>query len=974
MDLGAWNQRLVGHFEALAHSRPKDIPLFALEHGLTQSEVVTLSSQLQAHVRVAPPARDHRLVWVVYAAEIGYGYAGDEYWQTFEEKTPGWIPNGKRGWIRDAFAAFQEQYAGAKPSGPWAEQFSIIAWPITHAILPRDLQQHLARILYDMRWSFSAELFESPLLFGQQIFARRWNASSRFQTFVQRPALVGQIATALLLGGTEGFGTLIEPATLQRIGADLDLERRSREWLRTARRAAEERASVRGLSRGGSATPIRRREDARAEVARLGIEPRLVLRPMEEGRWEVSLELPDFSPLLLRFPQAEESLTNSRCRVTGSSGRPLARGRLLNGAQRVPLAQWPKPDEVLLQFDHVDPQLEYLLRTECLLRPGPCWLFRIASDGLGYECRGMRVRSGERYLLVTVGARVDTGLGKSVTLACEGVSAVLLDLPEAITAEWEEALRLLDLTQARSIEVWPAGLAALAWDNEGQGEWLASERPILAIRSDHRIDELAVGMDDDLPLTLDLADSTPGEPIFIELPPLPLGVHSLRVIAGDSSKAELVGTLSVAMRVRPTRSWTPGTPPQSALDVDVEPASPSLEQLWENKVAVIVRGPAGRYVRCRVQMLVRDAEAPLFEKRLPPVGLPLSSEEWVHHLDAHLKHDKAAQRAYDDAQVCEVEFAADELGRFTLRCERAFTPLRWTLRQRKRGFSLRLHDDAGGADPHLEYTSFEFPTQTKALTTGSLVDPAPGGLYCASTSDFAASIIVPPEVRDPSHLQFAPQIEQAGSADVKKILRLLDFAHVWATARLPGNVFAQNRRDLVLRAMAMEVAASLAGSLWRNAEGAFRSSSQLEKLAGYISTSPFERQRLTLDYRALVDLTPLQRVERLAASSVASGLGRVGSSSVQVVAKGAGGVRVTKAVLAVGPDDNRWLAELSLRIASAPWSVLSWAGRHTESGIKKLLEVPTLMRAARLMVLAVDQQKKSLAAAGEIYAGWVWSA
>src|SRR3712207_7713201 len=52
--------------------------------------------------------------------------------------------------------AFKRQFAGATPSGRWAEHFSIIAWPITHAILPRDLQQQLARILYDLRHSFSA--------------------------------------------------------------------------------------------------------------------------------------------------------------------------------------------------------------------------------------------------------------------------------------------------------------------------------------------------------------------------------------------------------------------------------------------------------------------------------------------------------------------------------------------------------------------------------------------------------------------------------------------------------------------------------------------------------------------------------------------------------------------------------------------------------------------------------------------------
>lgn len=39
MDLGAWNQRLAAHFGALARDR-KDIPVFALEHGLAQAELL----------------------------------------------------------------------------------------------------------------------------------------------------------------------------------------------------------------------------------------------------------------------------------------------------------------------------------------------------------------------------------------------------------------------------------------------------------------------------------------------------------------------------------------------------------------------------------------------------------------------------------------------------------------------------------------------------------------------------------------------------------------------------------------------------------------------------------------------------------------------------------------------------------------------------------------------------------------------
>jgi hypothetical protein len=61
-------------------------------------------------------------------------------------------------------------------------------------------------------------------------------------------------------------------------------------------------------------------------------------------------------------------------------------------------------------------------------------------------------------------------------------------------------------------------------------------------------------------------------------------------------------------------------------------------------------------------------------------------------------------------------------------------------------------------------------------------------------------------------------------------------------------------------------------------------------------------------------------------------------------------------------------------MASDPMTLGAWAGEHLDTGIKKLLEAPTLARAARFLVLAVDQQSQPTAAVGEIYAGWGWSA
>lgn len=967
MDLRAWNQRLADHFGTLARDR-KDIPVFALEHGLAQAELLALQNTLRAHIQVSAPSRDHQLVWVVYAAEIGYGYAGNEYWQTFEDKTQGWTLNGRRDWIRDAFVAFQRKFAAAKPSGPWAEHFSIIAWPITHAILPRDLQQQLAHILYELRHAFSAELFDEPQRLGEFISARSWNTSARFQNLVQAPALVGQIAAALLLQGT-GVKTLLHPMTLKRIGDDVDRERRGRDWLRGARRAAEERARIRGLTIGRSKTPtFQHRDEAREEVERLGIEPRLVLRPTEGSRWEVSLEIPDLSHLLLRFPQLREVLSGSRCTVAGAAGRPLARGRCLHGPQRIALSRWPRYDDVLLKFERTDPQLEYLLRAECMLRPGPSWLFRVASDGLAYESRGMRVRADTKYVLMSTKPFAPLPVAREVELACQGVYAVLLDVPSALTSEWEQALKQLQVSQAKSIEVWPAGLAAVAWDGEAHGEWLASETPILAIRSDHAIDELTIVKTEGLSLVLSLTDTPPGEPIFVELPPLPVGLHnfSVAVRSGSGVKSEVIGDLEVIMRVREARPWLLGSTTHGPLEMELDPAVPTLEQFWEGKASVNIRGPVGRQAKCQARMLARSGESPLFEIKLPPITLPISDEEWTRYFEAHLKNNKNAQLAYDDAHVCDVRFSAEELGGFTIHCEREFTPLRWSVRRETAGFIARLHDDAGSGEPVVQRFSFERPTIAEKLSTApDYRVPRAGGLYLATLPEFTASIVVPPIVNAPAQLGCEPQLE-VGCPTVEYILQLVQFAQLWSKARLSGNFLAGVRQRTVLHSFTARIWVLLGGNRWGHLEdGFFREEVGVGRLRQQVSSmrAPDPAQIFPRELLIQMETAPLD--ERSAA--VVELIERLRLMPYSALSKPVfGGTQ--------GARDTAWMAEFALRMASDPTTLESWAGENLKDGIKNLLEAPTLARAARFLVLAVHQHRQSAIQASEIYAGWRWPA
>lgn len=958
-DLAQWNERLSRHFAELrqVRRRDEDLPLFALEHGLNASEIQDLSEGIRRHIVIGGPLRAHALVWIVYAAEIGYRYSGDEYWQTFESATPGWVLRGDRSWVRTRFRAFHTEFGGAEPTGAWAEHFSIICWPITHAILPRDLQQQLARILYELRHTFSEELLESPTSLGEAVAARSWNTTARFQKLAQETALVGQIAAALLLEGNVGTDTLIHRATLQRIGQDVERERLGRQWLKDARRFAQERARIRGLAVGRpreTATP-RKPEEARAEAMALGIEPRLVLRPTDASRasWEVSLEIPDLSHLLHRFPATQGILSGSRCFVAGAAGRPLARGRCLHGSQHVPLARWPKSDEVLLKFETSHPVLEFLFRTDCLLRPGPTWLFKIATDGLAYEMRGRRVRAGGKYILIALGNTpiTDTHV-RPITLNCQGVVGALLDLPDALTPEWEAELRQLRLTQAKSIEVWPAGLAAVVWDGEGYGEWLASEQPCLAISCDHSVGELTVSMTQDG--AIQLSDIRPGEPIFIELPKLAVGLHKVSFAArtAHGAAAEGIGDLDVLMRVREARPWSPGISPHGPLSVTVDPPAPTLEQFWEGQVEISIQGPVGRPVKCRVSMMTSASDSPAFTRVIPPLNLPTDSEQWQRHFDKHLREAKDFQRVYDNARKCDLEFSADEFGTFTLTCEREFKPLRWAVHRSGDVQIAKLYEDVGAEEtPVVNRISCERPCEIEQLEAKpEYTVPPTGGLYLARLQNFSAALVLGPVVHRFEDLEFTPTILRMDRS-AKSVIRMAECSSIWAAARLPGDIFSAQRRRKVLKALTAHLSYLIAEEAWADAEGAasIGTSEGLLRLRRAISKN-----------REAAEIGSALSVEMLSLSKMAK--------DARVERFGA----LARLFLQLPAHDYRWMSELALRLASHPMGIEVWAGDRLNEGVTKLLERPTLVRAARFLVISVDRQLDSAITGDEIYASWSW--
>ena len=326
---------------------------------------------------------------------------------------------------------------------------------------------------------------------------------------------------------------------------------------------------------------------------------------------------------------------------------------------------------------------------------------------------------------------------------------------------------------------------------------------------------------------------------------------------------------------------------------------------------------------------------------------------------------KKTQETYDISRICQLEFDADELGAFTVRCEREFTPLRWALRRHGDRAILRLLDDSGDSEqPVVCRMAFETPCVDEPLTPAPEYQvPDSGAMYVARTGKFSAAIIVPPPVvRNLADLGCAPNIEKQ-QRSLTSAIRAVEIAGLWGRAKLPGDILSMTRQRDVVGALVRDVFRLVCGDNWERAEARVASnndSSAVESLSRAVSKHQEEApvgNILLRDVGTLSHDTCKSRIQLLAS---------LATKYLRLRAGGAG---------SVPPADissPEWFAEFSLRLASDPTGVETWAGQHLHFGLERLLETPTLARAARFLVIATDHHLRPQTASGELYTSWRW--
>ena len=921
-------ERLEKRFEKLAARRENlSFPVFALEHGLNETE----RKQICSMARSRPSSR-FWLLWVVHAAEVGYSYAGDEYWSSFEEQTPAWNYHD-RPKIKSWFRKFANDYSGVNPSGPWAEHFSIIAWPITHAILPLYLQHQFAKVLYDLRFPLASQTAPSARSIGRLLAdgGSRADSSKRFQAFLEQEELTGQIVLALL-GEAAAEDALIHPPTLKRIVDDLEKARDAREWLNDTRHFVSDR--FKGIGQGSPPTErqLDRITPQNPRLKALGpaIRPILHLRHVGDGKWSAFLQVKSFRQIAALNADIRSFLSKTRCRLNGAPDFKPG-GWLLSGDRIGTLRSWPDPDSPLIAFEQANPVgnhlvesvLSHLVDYECRLHSGPIWLFRIGSDWIARHIAGRIVRPGRCYIVVSetpIPGDVDCFV--QCNLDCESVEAYFLEMPSHVSETLTGRLAEMDLQVARTIRVWPAGLPGRGWDGEGSSEWLTTEAPCFGIAADHPIKSLAFRLNDDPEVPL---PTNGDETLFVRLPPLKAGVHKLAVNARRSPGLESIAETPsaegfVRLVVRDPEPWTPGVASHPGLIVNTDPAHADLDTFWRNRLSLRVNGPKGFAASFRVTLQSADGKEILKEQIGNPMNLPITQGTWHKSLDDFLK-DEARAWKYLEAASCTLTIRADTLGTCTLRFENEPKPLRWITRSRDGGIAVRLLDDSGQDETELQACQYSMlcpfvpvPISPETARSDETVEP-PGKLFVAVNGKYTDAVLVSAGLTEPGlqGLGIQPKVQ----LPKRKAPSLYEFCRrlaKWRDARSAG-FLAEIRRQKVLDSAKGEIMVALCGTKWDRAERQYSENlGSLESLARLV-----DRKRPQL-HQSLLNSKESQSIDWFADEAA----------------------RIHICI-------DRALSKFAFRLAREPLSVADDPNLHAL--LEKLLDNPAVLRAARLLTL-----------------------
>lgn len=824
--LGEVQSRLEAHFTLLARQRStRGYPVFALEHDLSPDDVVNLGAALSEDLTTSRAVRaEYWLPWIVFAAEVGYAYDGDEYWTSFRNRIPGWERFGDRDVIRDLFVKLGAEFSGFTPKGRFAEHFTIIAWPIAHSILPQDLQQRFARHLHEVRWELASQIGRGIAGIAGVLASGPQEGSSRYRNLLQQTDLLAHVVLALRDQDIDDAASPIYKPTLSRIVGDIGRRRIAAGWLReTTRILRESRTNV-------SADFGRPDRTQTAEAGRTAQGVRLVAQRRADGRWSLGTSLPDIQSLM-RFGGLDPKILNdTRVRMfdVTDSWRP-GRALLAMSRKEFPITRLPPvPRAPVIQAESSG-QLDALLSSAaCVVGESP-WLLRVQDDGIARQVLGKHIRSHELYVVVA-GAPLDDETVRDLG-ASEEPSTIpdakfyVIDTGEQISDRQLAAIARAQLGFSVRVNIDPLGLLPRLDGANGSTVWLPDEELLLRISTDHEVMEFVVSVD--TKETLRIAAHGRRE-FVVSAGNLPLGRHAISVhtIAagahGTSARGAEAETIMV--EIRAPAPWQTAIRTKAGFSAAVHPFGARLEQLLDRSASISINGPSDRTVH--VEAVPRDpnghaaAVCELGNLRLP------TDKETVRRVLEHLTDERFSDAIMSSPHV-DLRFKVEELGAASIGFPHVVQPLRWKRETLNGTQKARLVDEAG-KDDEVRIDRYDVVTPDKAAPLDRRdcakgIDIAyPGSLVAVRLKDkWTSTLIGSAMVQKRTSLKDIGAEIRFAIEDPKKLGRLLTLYRLWRIAR-PLGPLAAVRKSKVLDEFEDRVAFLMCGKQWAVGARSFR--------------------------------------------------------------------------------------------------------------------------------------------------------
>jgi hypothetical protein len=928
-----FHSKLDVHFRLINRARQALMPaapVFALEHDLSEGDLELVKKAVRAAVAqgFGPRFRQWWLPFVVYAAELGYDYAGGDYWPSFEAATPSWHTHGERYRLKMWYVRFADDYGGAVPTGAFAEHFTIISWPITHAVLPVYLQRQLVQLLHGFRTGLTTELLDDPAALGGALASRAVGYTERFRIFCENKALLGQVAAALLAGEGEE-SPYLTPTTLGRLTGGL---RESEAWmLRQIKQSAIYIRKSGFRSQGEGQVAPRRKVRLPAPT-----DPSLLLR-REDGAWRAYARLPDLTSLQARLPHLYDELRVSRAQIAGMDGKLLASGRLTYPGQEVRFTSWPRRDVPFIQLEQGSDPVNALIADQCVISPGPWWLFRSRPGAPAAEVKGKFVRPGHSYYLIGEKETAPPLLPwiTETDIRVDGVRAFDLTVPAVISEAETAALTIAGLSVMNDVSAKPVGVVASAWDEEGAAEWRAGEPAMIALRARRAASKCVVSVDGDLHVLpwpqyeLDL---------LVALNGLAVGSHDVTItlLAPESEAALADGSLLVTIR-DPQVPLDVGTSGQG-IRIVASPARPTLAELWDGRASLLVDGPP--HSTCEFSVILRGAHNVELGRIRRHVELPMSTGAWTKFAKQELQ-GRGLRSRYDEAESCELMASRAGVGFASLVCDRGFRPLRWVVVKRHDGgYAGRLIDRTDSGKTLVEFFPVESPLiRSRRTADEQVAGTPPGGLLRAVSGSVESSVILPPDPNQLRAIWTARPVVRVGTKSPDEVIRLLTGHRRWLVADLPADPFAKYQQQRALDAMASALISLIAGPYWADLERRISPNYVIDHLD---------------EMQALVGVKAFHQV---LAKRVADHLWLWADSS-ETLRTGFAEVIASYAAHS-GLHNPSEATRFLLELASTPGRVMDWPPPDRDRILKHIVEHPLLIRAARFAVLGTEALRAS---------------